>query len=288
PNGRAGNSNSNAKRWSAAPVITESTKLNNLHKDDDRCGLTNGHNTDKWRDMDEELEEEEDEEEEEEELMNGGEGRAGRGGSRRRNGWLRGGGGGAPFARDGSNRLSMQFLGESPTQGPEMGGCSRQGVQGGNSLSLPREASTGMPGSEGASGTSQQCPTSDQQPPSERWELICLSTESGALGIHVVPDVVGGGGGLVVQAVEEGGRVDRDGRLKRGDRITQINGRTLIDQPFHVVQDIFRESLRSSELRLRVVTWRRRERADRRRARDRLEGGGGRERIDGRGGGKNG
>ncbi|XP_039296388.1 partitioning defective 3 homolog isoform X2 [Nilaparvata lugens] len=278
PNGRAGNSNSNAKRWSAAPVITESTKLNNLHKDDDRCGLTNGHNTDKWRDMDEELEEEEDEEEEEEEeLMNGGGGRAGRGGSRRRNGWLRGGGGGgAPFARDGSNRLSMQFLGESPT-GLRWADAADRASKAGNSLSLPREAShRDARIRKEPLGQANSAPTSDQQPPSERWELICLSTESGALGIHVVPDVVGGGGGLVVQAVEEGGRVDRDGRLKRGDRITQINGRSLIDQPFHVVQDIFRESLRSSELRLRVVKPGGGER-------ERIEGGG-RERIDGRGG----
>ncbi|XP_039275215.1 uncharacterized protein LOC120349315 [Nilaparvata lugens] len=88
-----------------------------------------------------------------------------------------------------------------------MGGCSRQGVQGGE---LAVSAQGGLPqgcqDQEGASGTANSAPTSDQQPPSERWELICLSTESGALGIHVVPDVVGGGGGLVVQAVEEGGR----------------------------------------------------------------------------------
>lgn len=63
-----------------------------------------------------------------------------------------------------------------------------------------------------------------------------LDTESGALGIHVVPDYdsLGKDRGLLVQGIEPGGRVDRDGRLAVYDRIVEINGRNLLDQPFHV------------------------------------------------------
>lgn len=63
-----------------------------------------------------------------------------------------------------------------------------------------------------------------------------LDTESGALGIHVVPDydAQGKDRGLLVQGIEPGGRVDRDGRLAVYDRIVEINGRNLLDQPFNV------------------------------------------------------
>lgn len=67
-------------------------------------------------------------------------------------------------------------------------------------------------------------------------QYIVLDTESGALGIHVVPDYDSQGKdqGLLVQGIEPGGRVDRDGRLAVYDRIVEINGHNLLDQPFNV------------------------------------------------------
>lgn len=68
-----------------------------------------------------------------------------------------------------------------------------------------------------------------------RTEFIVLSTGGGSLGIHVVPDynALGKERGLLVQGIEPGGRVHCDGRLKVYDRIVEINGRSLLDQPFN-------------------------------------------------------
>lgn len=38
--------------------------------------------------------------------------------------------------------------------------------------------------------------------------------------------------GLLVQGIEPGGRIDRDGRLVIFDRIIEINGQNLISMPF--------------------------------------------------------
>lgn len=75
------------------------------------------------------------------------------------------------------------------------------------------------------------------------------------LGIHVVPDYDGSGKdrGLLVQGIEPGGRIDRDGRLAIYDRIVEINGQNLINIPFQRVQEIFKLSLISPELRLKVI-----------------------------------
>jgi len=56
-----------------------------------------------------------------------------------------------------------------------------------------------------------------------------------------------------VQGIEPNGRVARDGRLAVFDRIVEINGANLLNKPFHRVQEIFKNSLSSGELRLRVV-----------------------------------
>ena len=47
--------------------------------------------------------------------------------------------------------------------------------------------------------------------------------------MHVVPDCDAGGrdSGLLVQRVEPGSAVQRDGRVAVGDRIVQINGHSL-------------------------------------------------------------
>lgn len=66
-------------------------------------------------------------------------------------------------------------------------------------------------------------------------EFVVLHNESGPLGIHVVPDYdrLGKDRGLLVQGIEPGGRIARDGRLAPFDRIIEINGCNLLDMPFH-------------------------------------------------------
>lgn len=73
----------------------------------------------------------------------------------------------------------------------------------------------------------------------EGTEYIVLDTGGGSLGLHVVPDYdsLGRERGLLVQGVEPGGRVDADGRLNVNDRIVEINGNNLIQQPFNVYVD---------------------------------------------------
>ena len=39
--------------------------------------------------------------------------------------------------------------------------------------------------------------------------------------------------GLVIQGIETGGRIYRDGRLKVQDRIVEINGTSLVDVQFN-------------------------------------------------------
>ena len=73
---------------------------------------------------------------------------------------------------------------------------------------------------------------------------------SGPLGIHVVP--CNDGGRLVVQGIEPGGRVDRDGRLAVGDEIIEINGYSLAQVGFNKAQEIFREALFTKDLVLQV------------------------------------
>ncbi|XP_054722763.1 partitioning defective 3 homolog [Uloborus diversus] len=89
----------------------------------------------------------------------------------------------------------------------------------------------------------------------EREKTIILKNESGPLGIHVVPDYDGRGRdtGLVIQGIESGGRIDRDGRFRVGDRITRINGKSLREVSFQTAQEVFKDALRASRIRLELV-----------------------------------
>ncbi|CAL1275581.1 unnamed protein product [Larinioides sclopetarius] len=89
----------------------------------------------------------------------------------------------------------------------------------------------------------------------EREKTIILKNESGPLGIHVVPDYDSKGRdtGLVIQGIEAGGRIDRDGRFHVGDRITEINGKSLQNVSFQTAQEIFKSALKSSQIRLELV-----------------------------------
>ncbi|XP_046455469.1 partitioning defective 3 homolog isoform X7 [Daphnia pulex] len=87
-------------------------------------------------------------------------------------------------------------------------------------------------------------------------QLVVLPNEGGQpLGIHVVPDYspLGNELGLLVQGVEPGGRIYRDGRIAVHDRIVEINSHPLKDVPFHRAQELFRNALQSRDLRLRIV-----------------------------------
>lgn len=80
--------------------------------------------------------------------------------------------------------------------------------------------------------------------------LLIVNEMGGPLGLTAIPDIENGG--LIVQAVELGGRAER-GRLRRGDRILEINGVKLIGLSENTVKDHLRRSLSAPELRLRVI-----------------------------------
>lgn len=80
---------------------------------------------------------------------------------------------------------------------------------------------------------------------------IVIPNEIGPLGIHVVP--CNEDGRLVVQGIEPGGRIDRDGRLAVLDEIVDINGYSLLTVTFAKAQEIFKEALFAKELVLQVI-----------------------------------
>ncbi|XP_046564857.1 LOW QUALITY PROTEIN: partitioning defective 3 homolog [Haliotis rubra] len=105
----------------------------------------------------------------------------------------------------------------------------------------------------GGSGTE-----ADVKPPhkdSDGAIIIVLKNDGGPLGIHVIPDIDDDGRelGLVLQGIEKGGRIERDGRLRVNDRIIEINGRNLEGVTFDDAQKIFRDAMRTAEVRLKVV-----------------------------------
>ncbi|CAG2174838.1 unnamed protein product, partial [Oppiella nova] len=88
--------------------------------------------------------------------------------------------------------------------------------------------------------------------------IVVLAKESGPLGIHVVSengDEVGYCNGLLVQGIEPGGRIDRDGRLHVGDAIVEINGQSILEADFESAQRIFRSALQTDEIALRLMKY---------------------------------
>jgi partitioning defective protein 3 len=152
-------------------------------------------------------------------------------------------------ARDGSNRLSMQFLGDGA--GYRWAEAAERAAQSRASTSLPRESKRKEPLGQANNSTSPLPSSGDNS----NAELIIIRNEPGPLGIHVVPDYdrLGKDRGLLVQGIEPGKRIDRDGRLAIYDRIIEINGENLLNMPFQRVQDIFKLYLTSPELRLKVI-----------------------------------
>lgn len=80
--------------------------------------------------------------------------------------------------------------------------------------------------------------------------LLVTNETGGPLGLSAVPDQENGG--LIVQSVEPDSRAEK-GRLRRGDRILEINGINLMELPEASVQEQLRKFIASSELRLRVI-----------------------------------
>ena len=80
--------------------------------------------------------------------------------------------------------------------------------------------------------------------------LLVTNENGGPLGLSAVPDQENGG--LLVHSVEPDSRAEK-GRLRRGDRILEINGINLMELPEASVQEQLRKCIASSELRLRVI-----------------------------------
>ncbi|KAK7111004.1 partitioning defective 3 homolog isoform X2 [Littorina saxatilis] len=121
---------------------------------------------------------------------------------------------------------------------------------------IPKKGKEERKGPVGASTTDTKTTKQQQQETgSTDCTVISLSNDGGPLGIHVVPasDDNGRDMGLMIQSVEPGGRIQKDGRLSQGDRIVEINGVDLASSTFTRAQDIFRSAMKTDEIRLKVV-----------------------------------
>lgn len=166
-----------------------------------------------------------------------------------------------PFSRD-SNRLSMQIGHEDGRWLEAAEKASSDPIQG---FQPPPPSSRAIEADFGAdrfgSGRSnhqvRREPLGGSSPPhqsleSDRFIRFVIHNEIGPLGIHVVPSGDPSAAGLLIQGIEPGGRIDRDGRLAVNDRIVEINGYPLTEIPFHKAQEIFKEALFAKELLLVV------------------------------------
>lgn len=155
------------------------------------------------------------------------------------------------FSRSG--RLSMQFLGDNNAGFRWMEAAEKIAA---NQQPIPSEA---FPNPNSLPFNSKSLPRERKEPLGQAYEsmrekggemLLILNENGGPLGLTAIPEIESGG--LLVQAVEKGSRAER-GRLKRGDRILEINGIKLIGMSENSIQECLRQSLSSSELRMRVV-----------------------------------
>ncbi|KAM4602177.1 par-3 family cell polarity regulator beta a [Polymixia lowei] len=83
-----------------------------------------------------------------------------------------------------------------------------------------------------------------------------LSGDQGPLGIHVVPycsSLSGRTLGLHIKGIEENSRSKRDNIFQEDECIVQINDNVLIDKTFAQSQEVFRQAMSSSLVRLEVL-----------------------------------
>lgn len=153
--------------------------------------------------------------------------------------------------RNNVNRLSMQFTCDGlGSKVVERTYNSKAKI---SSRSLPRNQKRKEPLGQANSATSSPTATADLE--LDRSEVIVIRNDTGPLGIHVIPDYDrhGTDKGLLVQGIDPDGRVHLDGRLALYDRIIEINGQSLLNLPFQRVQEMFKLSLISPELSLRII-----------------------------------
>ena len=163
-----------------------------------------------------------------------------------------------PFSRD-SNRLSIQIghedcrwleAAEKASQAKSTSSLHPNHVPRSRSIDAKIEMfENASQRREPLGGTS---PPQPSKPVTDDLTRIVIHNEIGPLGIHVVPSGDPAHPGLVIQGIEPGGRIDRDGRLAVHDRIIEINGYTLVDLPFNKAQEIFKEALFAKNLQLVV------------------------------------
>ncbi|XP_056321203.1 partitioning defective 3 homolog B [Danio aesculapii] len=87
-------------------------------------------------------------------------------------------------------------------------------------------------------------------------KTVEISGEQGPLGIHVVPycsSLSGRPLGLHIRGVEENSRSKREGIFQDDECIVKINDTELMDKSFSQAQEVFRQAMRSSIVRLEVV-----------------------------------
>ncbi|KFB42543.1 AGAP000869-PA-like protein [Anopheles sinensis] len=113
-----------------------------------------------------------------------------------------------------------------------------------SSKSLPRESTRKEPLGQAKASVYDSLREKDSE------MLLVVNETGGPLGLTAIPDK--DRGGLLVQSVEPGSRAER-GRLRRGDRILEINNIKLVGLSESSVQEHLKKSLASTELRLRVV-----------------------------------
>lgn len=142
------------------------------------------------------------------------------------------------FSRSG--RLSMQFLGPEAAGGYKWIDAAERATQAYNSKSLPRDAKRKEPLGQAYESIREK---NDEM-------LLIVNATGGPLGLTAVPDP--DNGGLLVQQVEQGGCAER-GRLRRGDRILEINGTKLVGLSEQSVADCLRRCCAERELRVRVI-----------------------------------
>ncbi|XP_004529610.1 partitioning defective 3 homolog isoform X2 [Ceratitis capitata] len=163
-----------------------------------------------------------------------------------------------PFARSG--RLSMQFLGDGTGYKWMEAAEKLQNQQ--HQQHAQQQHSPNQYAPPGQMYTTKSLPRESKrkEPLGQAYEsirekdgemLLIINEYGSPLGLTAMPDNEHGGG-LLVQNVEPGSRAER-GRLRRGDRILEINGTKLIGLTESKVQDYLRHSLEASELRVRVL-----------------------------------
>lgn len=59
--------------------------------------------------------------------------------------------------------------------------------------------------------------------------------------------------GVIIEGIEPGGRIDRDGRLAVGDRITAINGLKLSKDSYRNAHNMLKDAMKAPELSIHCI-----------------------------------